>query len=100
VTDKADAPPIPKWVFRRPELPNRLAIDMMVIEWFMDPPIRRLPVGFREVADGPIAEAGWYVDPFCDPQCCRPRGPFATEADARHWAHRHAAELSADVDES
>lgn len=55
--------------------------------WFREiAPVRFLPQGFAEVAGGPIAVAGWYVVPCCDPVCCPPHGPFASEAAARAWA--------------
>lgn len=38
-----------------------------------------------------IAEAGYYVPPFCSEDCCPPHGPFATLPAARARAERDAA---------
>jgi len=52
---------------------------------------RNPTVLFREIGDnpdvsssvgGPIQVAGYYVDPICDPGCCRPVGPFNTPGHA------------------
>jgi hypothetical protein len=40
--------------------------------------IRWLRAGQEDVAGGPIRASGFYVDPLCDPMCCRPKGPFRT----------------------
>jgi len=57
--------------------------------WFRFPPILFRKIGPIEHASsnvgGPIIEAGYYVDPACDPGCCRPDGPFASMGDARAW---------------
>lgn len=46
---------------------------------------RWLKRGYAYVAGGPIHMAGYYLDPFCHPMCCRPVGPFKTEQDAAIW---------------
>lgn len=38
------------------------------------------------MADGPLRAEGFYVDPYCDPGCCRPSGPFPSQEAAREWA--------------
>lgn len=58
--------------------------DPVRAEWRARQPIVFPPAG-EELADGPLAAAGWHVDPVCDPGCCRPEGPFPTEAEARAW---------------
>lgn len=62
----------------------------MLAEWFAREPVVFYPAG-EELADGPLAAAGWYVDPFCDPGCCWPDGPFPTEAEARAWSRALAS---------
>ncbi|WP_328798947.1 NAD(P)H-binding protein [Rhodovarius lipocyclicus] len=58
-----------------------------VIEWFLNAQATYYERGDR-VADGPIRCEGFYVDPFCDPGCCRPCGPFPTKAAALEWSRR------------
>jgi hypothetical protein len=40
--------------------------------------IRWITAGHEDVAGGPIRASGYYVDPYCDPMCCRPKGPYRT----------------------
>lgn len=51
--------------------------------WFRDAPIRR-EVAARLHCDG------FFVQPHCDPTCCRPVGPFPSETAARLWSERLA----------
>ena len=51
--------------------------------WFRDAPVRREP------ATGLRCE-GYFVQPLCDPTCCRPAGPFPSESAARLWSDRMA----------
>jgi hypothetical protein len=65
--------------------------------YFRNPTIRCLPVGHEDIfgtAGGPITHAGWYVDPYCDPGCCRPSGPFPTKDAAAAWASAEAEKPS------
>jgi hypothetical protein len=51
--------------------------------WFRDAPIRGASAGLRC--------EGFFVQPLCEPECCRPVGPFPDEASARDWSRRMAA---------
>jgi hypothetical protein len=62
--------------------------------WYAAEPVCWRPARGR-LADGPLPAAGWYVDPYCDPLCCLPDGPFPTEAAARAWSRDLAAALGA-----
>ncbi len=53
--------------------------------FYAEPPAVWRMVGDGDVNGGPITESGWYVDPYCDPLCCRPFGPFRTLEDACAW---------------
>ena len=58
-------------------------------DWIADAPVRR-STGLR--CDG------YFVEPVCEPGCCRPFGPFATEAAAHEWTRRMAsAQASGDT---
>ena len=63
-------------------------------DWFRGQPVQHYPAG-EEVADGPLATAGWYVDQVCSPWCCRPDGPFPSEGAARRWCVAYADALQA-----
>lgn len=62
-------------------------MDRGIANWFLSEPVRFYKFG-EEVADGPLRSEGFYVDPYCDPGCCRPDGPFPTEEAARDWSKR------------
>ena len=58
-------------------------------DWFADAPVRRRAT---------LRCEGYFVEPVCEPGCCRPFGPFATEAAARAWTLRMAkAQAAADT---
>ena len=56
--------------------------------WFRDAPVRREPAPVGSA--GGLRCEGFFVQPLCEPECCRPVGPFPTEADARAWSDRMA----------
>lgn len=49
---------------------------------------RALPVVFHRAGDGddwrggPVSQDGWYIHPNCIAECCRPRGPYASQGTA------------------
>ena len=61
--------------------------------YYDDPEIRWFEAGYGTeggVVGGPLTEAGFYVLFHCGrPECCRPEGPFQTEALAREWSRQN-----------
>ena len=57
--------------------------------WFADAPVRRR---------ASLRCDGYFVEPVCEPGCCQPFGPFATEVAAREWSRRMGhAQANADI---
>ena len=66
-------------------------MDSMIRDWFLNPPIHFRAIGSSGVADGPIIMAGFYIDPYCHPECCRPYGPFDTAEEALTYSRLRLA---------
>jgi hypothetical protein len=73
--------PVEAW-----EIEALLKVEIAELSEYRNPTVL-----FREIGDnpdvsssvgGPIQVAGYYVDPICDPGCCRPVGPFNTPGHA------------------
>ncbi len=60
-------------------------MDDAIAEHYFTRPVMWLRRG-EPVAGGPLKESGFYVEPFCTIGCCRPDGPFRTQARAMRWA--------------
>jgi hypothetical protein len=61
--------------------------------YYLDPLIVFLEVEPR-AGRVPIAHAGYYVMPHCEPDCCQARadlGPFPTASAARKWCVKNLA---------
>jgi hypothetical protein len=62
--------------------------------YYLDPEIVFLDTGHRDSKRGRLTQAGYYVAPHCDPDCCEAFGgisksdfgPFLTPDDARTWS--------------
>ncbi|MBC7434096.1 MAG: hypothetical protein H7345_18740 [Rubritepida sp.] len=76
-----------------------LDISDDVVAWFENATPVRHEAG-DWVAEGPIGQAGWYVEPFCGEGCCGPFGPFAAAAAASQWARGWAPTLAGTAPES
>jgi hypothetical protein len=68
--------------------------------YYLDPVVTFLSAGHREPGGTPIAIAGYYVTPHCDPDCCEAFGevskidigPFRSAGEARRWSRSNLAE--------
>jgi hypothetical protein len=69
--------------------------------YYLDPAVRFLEIGPRDNGATPIARAGYYIAPHCDPDCCQAidgvarvdLGPFLTANAARKWSVRNLASI-------
>ena len=60
---------------------NEDSLDFL--SWAWSPTVEYAEVGSNpDWRCGAVTEAGWYTMPYCDPGCCRPRGPFSNKEDA------------------
>jgi len=67
--------------------------------YYLDPDILFVEVEARDAGGEPIAQAGYYVAPHCDPGCCQAiggvsrvdLGPFLTANAARKWSVKNLA---------
>jgi hypothetical protein len=68
--------------------------------YYLDPVITFLAAGHLESRGKPVAIAGYYVTPHCDPDCCEAFGgisnidigPFRSAREARQWSRSNLAE--------
>ena len=68
--------------------------------YYLDPVITFLAAGHLESRGRPVAIAGWYVTPHCEPDCCEAFGevskidigPFRSKGEARRWSRDNLAE--------
>jgi len=58
-------------------------------KYYLNPTIEWIEAG-HEASGGPIAEPGYYILDYCEvPECCRPKGPFKSEVEAREWSRQN-----------
>ena len=69
--------------------------------YYRDPAIRFVDAGSRDDGGEPVAHAGYYIAPHCDPDCCEAirrvskvdLGPFLTADAARRWSAKNLASI-------
>jgi hypothetical protein len=69
--------------------------------YYLDPPIVFVDAEPSDAGGEPIAHAGYYVAPHCDPNCCQAiggiskndLGPFPTANAARKWSVKNLATI-------
>ena len=70
--------------------------------YYLDPEIVFLDAGHRKPGRVRLTQAGYYVAPHCDPDCCQTFGgisksdfgPFLTPDDARAWSVKNMAGIN------
>lgn len=61
--------------------------------YYLDPEVIFARAGERDdFHGGPATLTGFYIVPFCDAGCCRPWGPFTSEAEAVQWCRMYIAD--------
>lgn len=69
--------------------------------YYLDPEILFVEIESRDAGRQPIAQAGYYVAPHCDPDGCQAvgalsradLGPFLTANAAREWSAKNLASI-------
>ena len=79
-----------RWTGTTYEAEHSPAEKAALIAYYQNPEIRWFEAGYGSdgsVIGGPLEDAGFYVVAHCGrPECCRPDGPFDSEAKAREWS--------------
>ena len=68
--------------------------------YYLDPEITFIAAGHLVSLGRPVAVAGYYVTPHCDPDCCNAFGdisttdigPFRSKGEARRWSRDNLSE--------